>query len=189
MGERPRKLPGPPPAPEILHNGNLRRRGPLCSLESRGSAAAREPAHLWPHRGLTGTRGGLALHSHRSGLNRTESELGWRVGQRCSKAKLTGPRWRSGRQVQTKTKENWSPPWFPFLFLRGSCQEWGPKGGGRKRKMKNQNLWEGREGILSQHRSPICLRGASPSPLLGGVQSGQRRPQAGEGALFSCFLG
>lgn len=39
------------PRPEILDDGNLRRPA-LCAPESRGSAAAREPAHLWPRRGL-----------------------------------------------------------------------------------------------------------------------------------------
>lgn len=38
------------PCPEILDNGNVRRPA-LCALESRGSAAAREPAHPRPRVG------------------------------------------------------------------------------------------------------------------------------------------
>lgn len=75
--ERPRKLSRPPPVPEILHDGKLRGRA-LCALESRGSAVAREPAHLWRRRGLTLTGCGLALHPHRSGL--TEPSLNWAGG-------------------------------------------------------------------------------------------------------------
>lgn len=52
--------------------------GALCAFESRGSAMAREPAHLWRRRGLTLTGCGLALHPYRSAL--TEPRLNWAGG-------------------------------------------------------------------------------------------------------------
>lgn len=67
------------PCPEILDDGNLRRSA-FCALKSRGSAAAREPAHLWSRRGLALTSSGLDPAPSPFGTDRTESELGWRLG-------------------------------------------------------------------------------------------------------------
>lgn len=125
---------GRPPPPKCFTTGTFTAWA-LCALQSRGSAAAEAGASLAPPR----------AHSNRlwprpapspSGTYRTESELGWKVWWGCSKGRLTVARWLSGRQHQTITGGNWNRPWLPFLFLRGSCQEWGQKGGGAGGRVK-----------------------------------------------------
>lgn len=184
--ERQRKLPRPPTVPENLPDQSLRRRGSRCPgiqglRRSAGASASLAPS------GLTCTGSGLALHPHSLGLTKASlarlTELGWRVERRRPKARLTVPRWRSGRQLQSRTIGNWSPPWLPFPFLRGSCQEWRQEQGGRKSEKSEYE--EGREGILSQHRetqTPFFHWGAFPS--LGYTESEEEAAGRGGGTVF-----
>lgn len=86
--------------------------------------------------------------------------MGCRVGYQCSKTRLMVPRWRSGRQLQTRIKGNWSPPWLPFPSLRGSYREWGPPeevvGGARKSEFGG-GLGEQERDPLSQDRGTQTL--------------------------------
>lgn len=71
--------PRPTPAPEILDDGNLRCRGPLCpGIQGLGRGAGASASLAQPGAPLQGPGPHPAPSS--CGADPTASELGWRVG-------------------------------------------------------------------------------------------------------------
>lgn len=108
--------------PKFLTTGTFAAEA-FCALESRGSAEAREPAHLWPSRGLLRTGPGLALHPHLARLTQPRPNWAGGWGSGVSRPRSRCP--DGEMQLQTRTKGNWSPLGFLSPFsVAAARRDW-----------------------------------------------------------------